>query len=91
MHRTFSLRVKGGEQKDEERDETELGLALGNEETKTGSEQGPGHLGEGEEQQRSSSEGVDGEQGGESKDEAKKVKRGSLARTPGRSVRGKLT
>jgi len=60
-HRTFTWRVEGSEQEDEEGDETDVGRArCRNIETESGSQEGPGHLGESEQEKGSSSIGIDG-------------------------------
>jgi len=61
---TFARRVEGSEQENEEGDETNVGGARRwNVETESGSQEGPGHLGESEQEKGSSSIGVDGSDG----------------------------
>lgn len=55
----FAGGVKGREEEDEERDHAEVGLAAGrDEEAETGGEEGPGHVGKGEEQESAAAPGV---------------------------------
>lgn len=68
--RDWSLtgRVKGREQEDEECNQAEVSpVVLVNDKTKTGGKQGPSHLRESEEQERSATPGVDGPNGGPGK------------------------
>ena len=67
---TFSGRVEGSEQVDEGGDQSKMSLAgIGDQEAKTGDEQRPGHVGEGEEQEGAAAEGVDGPDGRPREDE----------------------
>ena len=60
-HGIFTWRVEGPEQEDEEGDETDVsGFRARDVETESGSQEGPSHLGESEQEAGSSSIGVDG-------------------------------
>lgn len=73
-HWPLARRVEGSEEEDEEGDETEVGpVFLGNVEAETGCQESPCHLWEGEDQQSSSTPGIDGPNGGERKDEVDKT------------------
>ena len=60
-HGTFTWRVEGGEQEDKESNETDVsGARCRNVETESGGQEGPGHLGESEQEKGSPSIGIDG-------------------------------
>ena len=64
-HGTFTRRVEGSEQEDEEGDEADMsGARLRNVKAESGSQEGPGHLGESEQEKGSSSVCIDGPHGG---------------------------
>ena len=64
-HRSFTRRVEGVEEVDEQRDEPEVGAAaLGDPEAEACRHQGPAHVGEGEEEEGAAAEGVDCPDGG---------------------------
>ena len=67
-NRTFSRGVEGGEQEDEQADETTLGEGVFDESAETSDEQSPEHVGEGEQQERSAAESVNGPESGEGED-----------------------
>ena len=68
--RAFAGGIKHVEHIDEERDQTEMGItALGDPETKAHGKQGPTHIGKCKDEQRPSSESVDGEHSGPCKQE----------------------
>jgi hypothetical protein len=74
-HGAFARRVKGREEVDEQRDAGELfGGVVGQQEAQAGREQGPGHVGEGEEEQRAAAVGVNGKDCGERKREVHQTK-----------------
>ena len=63
-HGTFTWRVEGSEQEDEESNESGVsGARLRDVEAESGSQEGPGHLGESEEEKGSSSIGIDSSDG----------------------------
>ena len=69
-HGAFAGGVEGREEEDEEGDEPEVGVGfLRDDEAEPRREEGPGHLREGEEQERASAVGVDGPDGGPGEDE----------------------
>ena len=69
-HGTLAGRVKGGEEKDEEGDQAEMGVVFfRDQEAKTGCQERPGHIGKGEQKQGTTSPGVNGPDGGPSEDE----------------------
>lgn len=69
-HRSLTRRVEGGEQEDEEGNSAKVSTAIaGDVKAEAGSKQSPGHLGEGEEQQSTTTPSVDGPNGGESEEE----------------------
>ena len=77
-HRTLAGRVKCGEEEDEEGDHAEVGSALlGDPEAEAGGEEGPCHLGEGEEEERAAAVRVDRPHRGPGEDEVDE------AETPG--------
>lgn len=73
---TLTGRVECVKEVDEEGNGTDVGglVALWDVEAETCSQQGPAHVGEGEEEQSSSTEGVDGPDGWESEDEVDDTK-----------------
>ena len=63
-HGTFTGRVEGSKQEDEEGNETDVGGArFRNVEAEPGSQESPGHLGESEQEKGSPSVGIDGSDG----------------------------
>lgn len=69
-HGTLTGRVEGGEEIDEQGDQAGTSaVLLVDEGAETGGQQGPGHLGEGEEEEGAAAEGVDGLEGGEGEQE----------------------
>ena len=63
-HRSFTWRIEGREQEDEETDETDVSGARARDvEAESGGQEGPGHLGESEYQEDSPSVGIDGSDG----------------------------
>jgi hypothetical protein len=60
----FTWRVEGSEQEDKEGNETDVsGARFRDIEAESGSQEGPGHLGESEQEKGSSSIGIDGSDG----------------------------
>lgn len=69
-HRPFTGGVESGEQEDEKRNQSKVrGVGLRNVETESSGQKSPSHLREGEEQERTTSEGVDSENGGPGENE----------------------
>ena len=69
-HGTFSWGVEGGEEEDEEGDKAKMGcLLLWDDEAKTRCQQGPRHVGEGEEKESTAPPGINGPDSGPGKDE----------------------
>ena len=66
----FARGVEGSEEEDEEGDHADVGFAaFGDKEAEAGGQQGPSHLREGKEEQRTASPGIDGPDGGPREDE----------------------
>ena len=69
-HGPLAGTVKRGEEVDEQRDQSEMRAgSVRDEEAEAGGEEGPGHLGEGEEEEGAAAVGVDGVEGGPGEDE----------------------
>lgn len=68
-HGTLTGRVEGSEEIDEQGDQTGTHAVARNEGAETGGQQGPSHLGEGEEQERAAAKGVDRLEGREGEHE----------------------